>query len=155
LAKAKEAGVPILGGHTIQSIEPIYGLMVHGVVHPKKIVRNRGAKAGDRLLLTKPLGTGTIIAGIRRDLVSDKDIEAACTVMLELNRRAAEVMLRHHVHAATDVTGFGFLGHLKEIVEASKVTVQVAVDRFQFLPGARELAEKKIFPQATFANAEH
>jgi selenide,water dikinase len=126
--------------------------MVHGTIHPQKIIRNKGMQEGDHLILTKPLGCGAITAGIRKGKVSREFEEEAIRVMQQLNKKASEIMIRHPVHAATDVTGFGLLGHLNEMVQASQATVKLALLRLDFLPGARELAQQNIVPMATQEN---
>ncbi len=152
LAKAKEAGISIIGGHSIEDTEPKYGLAVTGVVRPDKILRNSGARPGDRIVLTKPIGTGIIATAMKRG-IADKDItERAIAVMSELNRGAAEAAAEFAVTACTDVTGFGLLGHLKEMTEGSGVDAEICVDAVPIIPGARELAAADIVPGGTINN---
>jgi len=118
--KAREAGIEVIGGHTIKDDVPKYGLCVSGVVHPQRILRNSGGRALDALILTKPLGTGVLTTARRRDMISDGDLRTAIASMERLNACASRIALRFGAHAATDVTGFGLLGHLRELNEASR-----------------------------------
>jgi selenide,water dikinase len=148
-----EAGIEIVGGHSIDDPEPKFGLAVTGVVHPKKIRTNAGAKAGDILILTKPLGIGLATTAIKKDVESPA-IEAAIRTMSTLNRDAGEVFAKARVHALTDVTGFGLLGHLWNIVEASRVTADLRFDWVPLLPGVQKLAESGIVPGGTRRNLD-
>jgi len=150
--KTREAGVPIIGGHTLKTEEPIYGLTVNGVIHPKKIVTNTGAKPGDLLILTKPLGMGIITTGIKQNKSPQKVVREAVKVMSELNKSASEVMLRFGAKACTDITGYGFLGHLCEMISASKTGAKVYLSRIPVIDYAWKLAEKKIVPGGTISN---
>ena len=123
--KVAEAGAVTVGGHTIDDKEPKFGLSVMGVVHPDKVVRNRGAEAGDVLLLTKPIGTGIMATAIKRGLETEDSARDFIESMATLNRAACEAMVEIGVHAATDVTGFGLLGHVHEMAEASGVAVEL------------------------------
>jgi selenide,water dikinase len=152
-AVAEEAGIAIAGGHTIKSEEPIFGLAVVGTVHPKKALANSGAKPGDLLILTKPLGLGIITTAAKNDQDSLAAIGDAIRVMTTLNRAAAEVLVRLEVHALTDVTGFGLLGHLRNMTSASGVEAEVWLDRVPVLPAAREYVKAGIAPGGTRANA--
>lgn len=155
IAKTKEAGIPILGGHSIELSEPVYGMVVHGVVHPMNVIRNKGLRAGDRLLLTKPLGTGVIVSALRRGKTLPSGVlESAVASMLRLNRNASECMVRTGVHAATDVTGFGFLGHLREMVMGSQVTVNINARNVPLLPGALDLVQSGVHPRAMKDNLQ-
>lgn len=138
---AREAGAPILGGHSIDDNEPKYGLSVIGEVDPARIVRNVGARPGDMLVLTKPIGTGVIATALKNDQASADAISAAVNSMTTLNREAAEAMLEIGVHAGTDVTGFGLLGHLQEICKASGVGARLYASQVPLLAGAAELAQ--------------
>ena len=149
---AAEAGIAIVGGHTIKSEEPIFGLAVVGTVHPQKVLSNAGAKPGDVLILTKPLGLGIISTAAKNDQDTSGAITDAIRVMTTLNRAAAEVLTRYEVHALTDVTGFGLLGHLRNITAASGVTAEVWADRVPVLPAAREYVKAGIAPGGTRAN---
>jgi selenide,water dikinase len=149
---ATEAGIAIVGGHTIKSEEPIFGLAVVGTVHPNRVLTNAGARPGDALILTKPLGLGIITTAAKNDQDTHGAIGDAIRVMTTLNRTAAEVLGRFEVHALTDVTGFGLLGHLRNVTAASKVTAEVWVDRVPFLPAAREYVAAGVAPGGTRAN---
>ena len=142
--KAKEAGIPIVGGHSIDDKEPKYGLVITGEIAENKLIKNSGAKAGDALVLTKPLGTGIISTAIKRDLVSDNLINNAVKCMETLNESASKLMHHFDVHAATDVTGFGLLGHLSEMCLASNVSASINFDSIKFLNGAFEFAQRNI-----------
>jgi len=142
--KVLEAGAVIVGGHSVTDTEVKFGLAVTGVVHPAKVVRNSGARPGDVLVLTKPLGTGPISTAGKFGK-ADPDVLAGAVRSMELlNRDAAEAMLEAGVHGATDITGFGFLGHAREVADASGVTLAFEVGRIPLLPGARELAAAKL-----------
>lgn len=152
--KVLEAGAIIAGGHTIQDNEPKYGLAVTGLLNPRNLLSNAGSTPEDYLILTKPLGTGIINTAAKGDLASEEHIRAAIENMLELNRKAAEVMVRCNAKACTDITGFGFLGHAAEMARASKVTLEIWVDNIPVLPGARELAAMGLIPAGTYANRD-
>jgi selenide,water dikinase len=138
--KAREAGVVVIGGHTIDDAEPKYGLAVVGRIHPDRIVRKRGARPGDRLVLTKPLGTGILTTALKRGMIDEERIADAVRSMATLNRDAARAMTEVGVHAATDVTGFGLLGHLAEMLRGASIGARLWVDAIPFFAGARELA---------------
>ncbi len=150
--KANEAGVAIVGGHTIKSEEPIFGLAVIGKVHPQRVLSNAGAQPGDVLILTKPLGLGIITTAAKNGEDKLGAIQQAIAVMTTLNRVAGEEIARCGVHALTDVTGFGLLGHLRNIVAASKVGARVYLDRVPVLAAAREYVQAGISPGGTHAN---
>jgi len=150
--KATEAGIAIVGGHTIKSEEPIFGLAVVGTVHPDRVLSNAGARPGDALVLTKPLGLGIISTAAKNDQDEAGAIAEAIRVMATLNRGAAEVLARFEVHALTDVTGFGLLGHLRNITAASQVVATVWADRVPVLPAARRYVAEGIAPGGTRAN---
>jgi selenide,water dikinase len=153
--KAAEAGVVIVGGHSVQDAELKYGLSVTGRVHPDRIVRNVGARAGDRLVLTKPLGTGAITTGLKRGLVGDDVLRTVTAGMATLNRLASEAMLEVGVHAATDVTGFGLLGHLWEMVSGSGVSATVYAYNVPYYQGFTALAEQDVFPGGAYATRDY
>lgn len=143
--KLLEAGVVLLGGHTVQDPEVKFGYAVTGIVHPARVWTNAGARAGDVLVLTKPLGTGIIATAIKFDRAPAESVEAAVVSMTTLNRAAAEALgglPERAVRACTDVTGFGFLGHACEVAEASGVTLRIAVRTVPLLPGALDLATR-------------
>ena len=152
--KASEAGIPVLGGHTIEDPEPKYGMVVSGTIHPDKIIKNEGAKPGDVLILTKPIGTGILSTAIKRGLVDDKLKRDVTKIMSELNKIAAEKMLDYDVHACTDVTGFGFLGHLREMTQASKCNAEVFFDKIPFIRETKSLAAAGIIPGGTYNNLD-
>jgi len=150
--KAREAGIPIAGGHTIQDEEPKYGLVAVGAVHPRRIIRKSGARPGDVLLLSKRLGAGVITTGLMRDTASPEEIAAVTAGMLTLNRRASELARAHRVHAMTDVTGFGLLGHGWEIAEQSGVGFVIDYQALPWYPGAKRLGEDWTYPGGAFDN---
>lgn len=151
-AIAREAGIDIVGGHTIKTDEPIYGLAVVGTVHPARILTNAGAKPGDALILTKPLGIGIITTASKLGEDKLNAIESAIKVMTTLNRGAAEVVVEVGANAVTDVTGFGLLGHLRNLAAASGVGARVWLDRVPVLPQAWEYVRAGIAPGGTHAN---
>jgi selenide,water dikinase len=140
-AKAAEAGAIVAGGHTVRSPELFYGLAVTGEVHPARVVRNRGAQPGDLLVLTKPLGAGALVGGYRAGAVAEDVLLATCRRMAALNDRASRLMVRYGAHAATDVTGFGLVGHAVGMARASSVRLRVFCDRLPAYDGALALVE--------------
>jgi len=150
---AAEAGIPILGGHSIDDPEPKYGMVAVGEVHPDRLVTNAGGRAGDVLLLTKPLGTGVITTALKADAAPPSVVARAVRTMAALNRGAAEAMVRLGVRCATDVTGFGLLGHLRALARASGVSAQIEAARVPVLEGARELAAAGHVPGGTKRNS--
>jgi selenide,water dikinase len=154
-AKLAEAGVCLGGGHSIEDLEPKYGLAVTGVIHPKRIITNAGARPGDVLVLTKPLGLGLITTGIDRRLVNGEAIERVTAVMAQLNRAASEAMLAVGVHACTDVSGFGLLGHLREMAEASGVGARIQWKAVPVLAEAWGLVEQDCIPDGTRNNLNY
>lgn len=152
--KASEAGVLIVGGHSIDDPEPKYGLAVVGLVHPARFVSNAGARPGDALYLTKPLGLGVITTGIKQEKTPVAVAEEAVRVMSALNRSASEAMLEAGARACTDVTGFGLLGHLYEMVEASGAGARINAAAVPILDGARELAGQGAVAGGTARNLE-
>ncbi len=153
--KAKEAGIAVLGGHTIEDPEPKYGMVVSGTIHPHKIIKNEGAKPGDVLVLTKPIGTGIISTALKRGLVDDNLKKEVTALMSQLNKTAAETMLEYDVHACTDVTGFGLLGHLREMTKASKCDVNIHFDNIPFIREAKSFATAGIIPGGTHNNLDY
>ena len=151
-AKAAEAGCLIVGGHTIDDPEPKYGMAVIGTVEPGRQMTNAGAKPGDVLVLTKPLGTGIITTAGKQGKVSDEVIQTALDTMATLNKSAAEAMMAVGANACTDVTGFGMMGHLKSMVRASGVAATVKASSIPVLPGAWELLDQGIAPGGTHRN---
>ena len=149
--KAQEAGVLIVGGHTVDDEEPKYGLSVTGVVKPGSQVTNAGAKPGDRLVLTKPLGTGVITTAGKQGVVPEDVLDAAVEIMSELNRAASEAMTAVGVHACVDVTGFGLLGHLRGMTSASGVGPRLSSARCRSFPGLKSWHETVLRPEGLIA----
>jgi selenide,water dikinase len=147
--KVTEAGAVTVGGHTIDDKEPKYGLSVFGVVHPDKVVRNRGAKPGDSIYLTKPIGTGIWGTALKRQLVDEDEAREVIESMAALNRLACEAMVEVGVHAATDVTGFGLLGHLHEMAEASGCAAELQLGTVPVFAGALDYAREGVVPGRT------
>jgi selenide,water dikinase len=150
--KAKEAGIDVVGGHTIKSDEPIYGLAVVGEIHPDRIVSNAGAQPGDLLVLSKPLGLGIVTTANKNDVDHLGAIGEAIRLMTTLNRGACEAMLEVGVRAATDITGFGLLGHLRNVCAASRVSARVYLDRVPVMEAARTYVHEGVAPGGTHAN---
>ena len=154
--KAVEAGCVIAGGHTITDDEPKYGLCVTGFVHPQHILKNTGAQPGDVLVLTKPLGTGILTTAAKASLASEEACSAASRSMATLNAKAAQAIRESkNVHACTDVTGFGLLGHSYEMASGSQVTIRLHGAALPLLPQARELAEMGIIPAGAYRNRDY
>jgi selenide, water dikinase len=151
-AAAAEAGIDIVGGHTIRTDEPIYGLAVTGRVHPDRVISNAGARPGDLLVLTKPIGVGLVTTAAKRDEDALGAIDEAIGLMTTLNAGAARAMVAVGVHAATDVTGFGLLGHLRNILAASAVSAEIWFDRVPVLPAALDYVGRDLAPGGTHAN---
>jgi selenide,water dikinase len=149
---AKAAGIDIVGGHTIKTDEPIYGLSVTGTVHPSRIFSNAGAKPGDALVLTKPLGVGIITTAAKQEKDTRNAIGAAIDLMATLNRGACEAMIASTARAATDITGFGLLGHLRNMTRASHVSATVFASEVPYLEAARTYVQEGIAPGGTHAN---
>lgn len=154
LEKVQEAGAVLVGGHSIQDKEPKYGLSVTGVAHPDAILTNAGARPGDALILTKPLGTGVLTMAARADMFAE-GVQAAIASMSRLNKTAAEVMAEFSVHACTDVTGFGLLGHLSEMVIASHAAATICTKDLPLLKEAREAAATGLVPAGAYHTREY
>ena len=154
-AKAYEAGAIITGGHTIHGAEPIYGLAVAGFVHPKKVLTNSGARPGDVLLLTKPLGVGVITTAAKAELVEAPVLERIYRQMATLNRAARDVLVEYPVHSCTDVTGFALLGHSFEMAQGSGCTLHIQAHAVPFHPEALELARMGFIPAGAYRNREY
>ncbi|MBW6499649.1 MAG: selenide, water dikinase SelD [Bacteroidales bacterium] len=152
--KAAEAGIPILGGHTVEDTEPKFGMVVTGQVHPEKVLTNSGALPGDVLILTKPIGTGIISTAVKRGLADEETAMAARKVMATLNAAAAKAMENFPVNACTDVTGFGLLGHLKELTEGSRVGANIFAEKVPLISGTMQLAMAGAIPGGTKNNLE-
>ncbi|RKP58064.1 selenide, water dikinase SelD [Cohnella endophytica] len=153
--KVQEAGATLVGGHSIDDKEPKFGLAVTGIVHPDKVRTNAGAKPGNRLILTKPIGVGILTTSIKNGQLDQAEIDRVTSVMATLNKKAAETMESYPVHACTDVTGFGLLGHAMEMAKGSHVGIKLYRDRVPVLPRVRELAEKGFVPGGTKNNFNH
>jgi cysteine desulfurase len=153
--KAAEAGISIVGGHTVEDSEPKFGLVVTGTINPKKVFTNSNAQIGDMLILTKPLGLGIITTGLKRGIADKQIAERAIKVMTELNAAAAEAMIEAGAHACTDITGFGLLGHLKEMMYNSKLDAEIYYEKVPIIEGAKELTMANAIPGGTLANMEY
>jgi cysteine desulfurase len=153
--KATEAGISILGGHTIDDPEPKYGMVVSGIVHPNKILSNSSAKEGDAIILTKPIGLGIITTALKRGLVDKKTEEFVIKTMSELNKYAADIIQNFDINACTDVTGFGLLGHLSEITIASKMDVNIFSEQVPVIEESREFATSNIIPGGSTNNLNY
>jgi selenide,water dikinase len=151
---ARNAGVAVIGGHTIKDAEPKYGMAVTGIVDPKRIVTNAGARPGDALVLTKPLGTGILTTALKRSAISPGDLAEAVGVMTTLNDAACQAMLETGAHAATDITGFGLLGHAGGMARASNVRLVVNANTVPFMERVLGLIDAGIVPGGTRHNAE-
>ena len=152
--KATEAGVRIIGGHTIDDSPPKYGLAVVGYIHPEKIITNAGAKPGDCLILTKPIGMGIIMAGQRLGMANSDDIVEAKRLMKLLNKTGAEVMKKYNVKGATDVTGFGLAGHALKMAMASKASFKINMEKVPLIGNVYNLIDDGCIPGAAFRNLE-
>ena len=152
LQKIKQAGVALIGGHSVQDKELKYGLSVTGFVHPDRVIQNTGLKPGDRLILTKPIGTGIVNTAIKGNIASREVIEAVTELMATLNRDAAAVMKRYPVSACTDITGFGLLGHLAEMLSRTSVAVRLESSAVPVIPEAIEYARIGFMPGGAFKN---
>jgi cysteine desulfurase NifS/selenium donor protein len=152
---AREAGVSIVGGHTVDDTEPKFGLAVTGVVHPDRVMRNSTARAGDELVLTKPIGTGILATAVKRGLADDAASRRLVATMRRLNKAAAEAMEETGAHACTDVTGFGLLGHLREMAAGSGLDAELEAGAVPVLEPARELAAADVVPGGTLDNLEY
>ena len=153
--KMREADCAVVGGHSVADDEIKFGYAVTGTIHPQRVKANAGARAGDALVFTKRLGTGVISTALKRGMARDADVAASIASMLTLNRRACEAMLQYDVHGCTDVTGFGLIGHAREMALASGVTLEIEVDRLRFLDGALEYAGLGAIPGGLKNNREY
>jgi len=151
--KIREAGVSLLGGHSVDDEEIKYGLSVTGVVHPGRIILNQGALPGDALILTKPLGTGVLNTGIKGKILSEGSVKNLIEIMAMLNRKASEAMLSVKTHAGTDVTGFGLAGHLKEMIGES-IGVEIFKDRIPYFEEAVALVKSGFVPGGLYSNRD-
>jgi selenide, water dikinase len=153
--KAREAGVVVVGGHSVADEEVKFGMAVTGVIDPRRIVRNVGAQVGDALLLTKALGTGVLMTAFKRDALNPEHYTSAVNSMVQLNAGAATIMLNHEVHAATDVTGFGLLGHAFKMADGSNVTLVFEESDLPLLQGALEQVRAGMIPGGGTRNREY
>lgn len=153
--KAYEAGAIITGGHTIHGAEPIYGLAVSGFVHPKKVLTNSGAKPGDRLILTKPLGIGIITTAAKAELVESDLLDRVYKQMATLNKTARDIMVNYEVHSCTDVTGFALLGHSLEMAQGSEATIHIETSKIFYHKEAYEYAEMGFIPAGAYRNRDY
>ena len=153
--KAREAGVVIAGGHTVKDKEPKYGLVVIGFVDPRKLISKGGFKAGDMLVLTKPLGGGVTTTALKQEKAIDSDVKEAIEWMLRLNKTAGQLAVEFGLRGGTDITGFGLLGHGMEMADDSGVSLFIEYAKLPFLSGARSYAEKGIFPGGAFDNKSY
>lgn len=154
-SKVKEAGAVLAGGHSIQDDEPKYGLSVTGFVHPDKVFKNCGAKPGDVLILTKPLGTGIVNTAVKADMASEQAKEEVVKVMTTLNQKAKRVIEQYEVHSCTDVTGFGLAGHSMEMAEGSDVTIEIYMSHLPIQAAAAELAQMGLVPAGAYRNRSY
>ncbi len=153
--KVQEAGAVLAGGHTIEDQEPKYGLCVTGFAHPSHILTNSGAREGDLLVLTKPLGVGILTTAAKAELAEEKDLQFAGKLMAELNKDAQQALQGLEAHACTDVTGFGLLGHAAEMARGSKVSIELFSWEFPIIPAAKSFAEMGVIPAGAYRNAEY
>lgn len=153
--KVKESGAVVGGGHTIKNPEPIYGLSVLGEINPNKIITNAGAKPGDVLILTKPLGTGIAATAHKADILDDELYKIMVKVMSTLNKGASEAAVLCGVSGMTDITGFGLMGHANEMAQASNVSLRIKAEKIPFLPGIEKLAAMGLLPGGLYKNKEH
>lgn len=154
-SKVKEAGAIIAGGHTIDDKEPKYGLCVTGFAHPDEILTNAGAQPGDLLVLTKPLGSGILSTAAMAELLTPDEVRQMTATMSELNAKASDIMTPFHPHACTDVTGFGLLGHAREMAAGSGLTVEIRASAVPVRPKAIELAREGIIPAGAYRNMSY
>ena len=152
--KMAEANVILVGGHSIDDNELKYGLSVTGTVHPRQMVTNEGARAGDKLILTKPLGTGIINTAVKAGMVEKETVARVTKSMAALNNRASELMQEAGVHACTDITGFGFIGHTVQLAQNSQIGIIINADTIPFFPEAGEFARQGLCPAGLHRNRE-
>ncbi len=153
--KAYEAGVIITGGHSIFDEEPKYGLAVTGFINPDKVITNSGAKVGDVLFLTKPIGIGILTTGMKAEIVSKESEKLAYSIMTTLNKSARDVMIKYKIHACTDVTGFSLMGHLLEMVQGSEVNAEIHTADIDLIEEAKSLAKMGVLPEGLYRNRSY
>jgi selenide,water dikinase len=154
LNKMREAGVVLVGGHSVEDAELKYGLSVTGVIHPDRVIMNNGARVGDKLILTKTLGTGIISTALKGGEASERAVAKSVSSMTTLNKKASELMMTADVHACTDITGFGLLGHACEMIEGTNVGMIIHSDTVPYFPEAKEYAEMGMVPGGTGRNRD-
>jgi len=154
LDKMREAEVLLVGGHSVEDDELKYGLSVTGTIHPEKVLTNKGARIGDKLILTKPLGTGIINTALKGEMADENSVYKSIECMSALNKKASEVMTEVVVHACTDVTGFGLLGHACEMIEGEDVGMMIYSSKVPILPGTEEYAMIGLIPGGTIRNRD-
>lgn len=154
LAKLNEAGVTLVGGHSVKNSELKYGLCVTGIVHPQKVVTKSEARVGDKLILTKPLGTGILTTALKAGLLQAETKARLTKQMVKLNDKAAEVMVSLGAHACTDITGFGLIGHACEMAENSGVAIELYLDKVPFIREVMQFAQMGLIPEGMYANEE-
>ncbi len=152
--KMKEAGVILIGGHSVQDNELKYGLSVTGVVNPSRLVTNSGAKAGDKLILAKPLGTGIISTAGKSGKVNKRTIDIVTESMCQLNKAASELMLKYRANSCTDITGFGLIGHISQVAQNSKVCIKIDSSAIPYFPEARPFSEQGLMPGGLHRNKQ-
>jgi len=150
-----EAGVQLLGGHSVDDPEMKYGLSVTGVVHPDKILRNSTIREGDAIILTKPLGTGIIATAIKADIFEKEYVKGFISSMATLNKYAADIMLKYNVNACTDVTGFGLAGHLVEMLQENELSIEINSKSIPLLPGVEDAADMGLIPGGLYRNRDY
>jgi selenide, water dikinase len=155
MEKVHEAGAVLVGGHSVDDQELKFGLSVTGIVHPKKFLANVGARVGDQLILTKPIGTGILATAVKGKLAGRKAIDTLIEITSTLNRRAAEVMLQYDVHACTDVTGFGLGGHILEMARGSHIEIAIHMEKVPAIPEALEYAAMGLIPAGSYATKHY
>ncbi len=148
----KQAGIELAGGHSIAAKDPIFGLSVNGIIHPRKIKTNQGSKEGDLLLLTKPLGIGVLATALKRQKIQEKDYISLLDTTCKLNSIGAILGNHEEVHAMTDVTGFGLLGHLIEMAEGAGLSAEIEISKLPLIEGIQEYINQFIFPDNTYRN---
>ena len=153
--KVKEAGAVLAGGHSVQDDEPKYGLSVTGLVHPDRVYKNSGCRPGDILILTKQIGSGVVNTAVKAQMASEEAALESARVMASLNRKAGEAAAAHTIHACTDVTGFGLLGHCAEMADASKAVIELGAGGIAFMQNAEEYAGMGLIPGGAYRNQEH
>ncbi len=154
-AVMNEAGVQLLGGHSVDDPEMKYGLSVTGIVHPEKILRNCSIREGDSIILTKPLGTGIVATAIKADIFDQEHVKEFISSMAALNKYSAEIMLKYNVNACTDVTGFGLAGHLIEMLQENNYSIEVDSEKIPLLPGVEDSADMGLIPGGLYRNRDY